>query len=114
MRHEAPYIGPLAVGGLAFVTAVLAGFGTVVIGNDLGIVLADQSATGSDIWRPLFIFLCLPVATIVGACAVATVTGWRHPASIMTSGAVLFGTVVGVAAGRVVWQFIEIQNVSAT
>ncbi|MFW2380442.1 MAG: hypothetical protein ACN4GZ_01700 [Acidimicrobiales bacterium] len=103
-------ISPVAVGGLAFVTAVVAGFGTVVIGNDLGMVLADASANRSEVWRPLLIFLCLPLSVIVGASAVATVTGSRRPASIMASAAVGFGTLVGVTSGRLVWQYIEIQT----
>lgn len=91
-------------------TAVVAGFGTVVVGNDLGMVLADTSASRSEVWRPLLIFLCLPLSAIVGASAVATVTGSRNPASTMASAAVGFGTLVGVASGRLVWQYIEIQT----
>ena len=91
-------------------TAVLTGFGVVVIGNDLGTVLADASADRSGIWRPLFVFLCLPISVIVAASAVATVTGSRHPASGMASAAVGFGTVIGIGSGRLVWRFIEVQT----
>ncbi len=90
-------------------TAVLTGFGIVVIGNDLGSVLADPSVDRSLIWRPLLVFLCLPIAVIVGASSVATVTGSRQPASGMASAAVLFGTIVGTGSGRLVWRFIEVQ-----
>jgi hypothetical protein len=108
-RHK-PRIRPTAVAGLAFVTAVLAGFGTIVIGNDLGIVLADATASRSDIWRPLFVFLCLPVGTTVAVSSIATVTGSRRPASFLAVAAVLFGAFVGVATGRLVWQSIEIRT----
>lgn len=101
---------PATVGGLAFVTAVLTGFGVVVIGNDLGTALADASADRSQIWRPLLVFLCLPISVIVAASSVATVTGSRHPASAMAIAAVGFGTVVGAGSGRLVWRFIEVQT----
>ena len=109
-RPQSPAISPMSVGGLAFVTAVLAGFGTVVIGNDLGIALADETAGRQDVWRPLLVFLCLPLSVIVGMSAIATVTGSRHPASGMASAAVTFGTVLGVASGRLVWRYIEVQT----
>ena len=108
-RHN-PRVRPIAVAGLAFVTAVLAGFGTVVIGNDLGMVLADATASRSGIWRPLFVFLCLPVGATVAMSSIATVTGSRRPASGMASAAVVLGTIGGVASGRLVWKFIEIQT----
>ena len=105
-----PRIHPLCVGGLAFVTAVLAGFGTVVIGNDLGLALADETVSRADILQPFVIFLCLPLSVIVGMSALAAATGSRIPVSGMASAAVVFGTLVGVATGRVIWRFMEVQT----
>ena len=107
---ERSVLTPTAVGGLAFVTAVLTGFGVVVIGNDLGSVLADASADRSGMWRPLIVFLCLPISVIVAACSVATVTGSRHPASGMATAAVVVGAAIGSGVGRLVWRFIEVQT----
>lgn len=102
--------GPGTVAALAFVTAVLTGFGVIVIGNDLGPVLAEVGADRSEVWRPLLVFLCAPVAAIVAASALAAVTGSRHPASALAAAAVVFGTLIGAGSGRLIWRFLEVQT----
>jgi hypothetical protein len=101
---------PATVAALALVTAIVTGFGIIVVGNDLGPVLADPSLDRSLIWWPLAVKLCLPVAAIVGAAAVATVTGSRRPSSALAAGAVTFGVVAGTGVGRVLWRSLEIQT----
>ncbi len=96
--------------GLAFVTAVVTAFGVVVIGNDVGPVLADVSAARSDVWRPMLVFLCVPIATIVGAVALAAVTGSDRPASAIVTAAAAFGVFVGAGTGRIIWRFLELQT----
>ena len=109
-RDTAGRPGPGTVAALAFVTAVLTGFGVIVIGNDLGPVLADAGADRSAIWRPLLVFLCAPVGAIVAASALAAVTGSRLPASALAAFAVIFGALVGAGSGRIVWRFLEVQT----
>lgn len=109
----APRTSPATVAALALVTAIVTGFGVVVIGNDLGPILAEPSADRSLIWRPLLFNLCIPIGAIVAASAMASVTGSRRPASVLASGAVAFGTIAGTAVGRVVWRYLEIQTYGA-
>ncbi len=101
--------GPATVGVLAFVTAVVTGFGAIVIGNDLGPVLADTAADRTAVWAPLLVFLCAPLSVIAGASALASVTGSRRPTSSLAAAAVVFGTMVGAGIGRAIWRFLELQ-----